>query len=208
VRYALEGSVRRVGEAITINAQLISTETGAHAWAERFEGERAKLGQLQVEAVARLANALHLELIKAESLRALRERPDNPDAVDLVMKAELAVLRADNKKASEEFEQALKLDPNLTRAQAGLAFALANLANYPGATDRDAYLDRAERLAIMLYRMTRFSSSPKPGSSPTRNKPRRRSSKRTQLSRAIQTMPKRTAPVRFGRGLPDAPRRG
>ena len=41
VRYALEGSVRRVGEAITVNAQLISTETGAHIWAARFEGERA-----------------------------------------------------------------------------------------------------------------------------------------------------------------------
>jgi TolB-like protein len=45
VRYVLEGSVRRVGEAVTVNAQLISTETGAHIWADRFEGERAKLGQ-------------------------------------------------------------------------------------------------------------------------------------------------------------------
>ena len=42
VRYALEGSVRRVGETITINAQLISTETGAHIWADRFEGERGR----------------------------------------------------------------------------------------------------------------------------------------------------------------------
>jgi adenylate cyclase len=40
VRYVLGGSVRRVGETITINAQLISTETGAHVWADRFEGER------------------------------------------------------------------------------------------------------------------------------------------------------------------------
>ena len=48
VRYVLEGSVRRVGETITVNAQLISTETGAHVWADRFDGERSKLGQLQV----------------------------------------------------------------------------------------------------------------------------------------------------------------
>ena len=53
----------------------------------------------------------------------------------------------DNKEAMDEFEQALKLDPKLTQAQAGLAFALANLANYPGATDHDGYLDRAEKLA-------------------------------------------------------------
>ena len=75
MRYVLEGSVRRVGETITVNAQLISTETGAHVWADRFDGERSKLGQLQVEFVSRLANSLGVELIKAESLRAMRERP-------------------------------------------------------------------------------------------------------------------------------------
>ena len=41
VRYLLEGSVRRLGEKVEINAQLISTETGAHVWADRFDGERA-----------------------------------------------------------------------------------------------------------------------------------------------------------------------
>ena len=49
VRYVLEGSVRRLGENITVNAQLISTESGAHVWADRFDGERSKLGELQVE---------------------------------------------------------------------------------------------------------------------------------------------------------------
>ena len=67
VRYVLEGSVRRVGESITLNAQLISTETGAHVWADRFEGDRSKLGQLQIEFVARLANSLGVELVKAEA---------------------------------------------------------------------------------------------------------------------------------------------
>ena len=88
VRYLLEGSVRRVGENITVNAQLISTETGAHVWADRFEGERSKLGELQVEVVSRLANSLGVELVKAEALRSMRERPNNPDAVDLAMRAE------------------------------------------------------------------------------------------------------------------------
>ena len=86
VRYVLEGSVRRVGETITVNAQLISTETGAHVWADRFDGERSRLGELQVEVVSRLANSLGVELVKAEALRAARERPNNPDAVDLAMR--------------------------------------------------------------------------------------------------------------------------
>jgi TolB-like protein len=58
VRYALEGSARRVGETITVNAQLISTETGANVWADRFEGERSRLGELQVEIVSRVAEGL------------------------------------------------------------------------------------------------------------------------------------------------------
>ena len=78
VRYVLEGSVRRVGETITVNAQLISTETGAHVWADRFDGERSRLGELQVEFVSRLANSLGVELVKAEALRAARERPEQP----------------------------------------------------------------------------------------------------------------------------------
>jgi adenylate cyclase len=69
VRYLLEGSVRRLGDKVEINAQLISTETGAHVWADRFDGDRRKLGQLQVEFVSRLANSLGVELVKAEALR-------------------------------------------------------------------------------------------------------------------------------------------
>ena len=89
IRYLLEDSVRRLGEKVEINAQLISTETGAHVWADRFEGEHSKLGEMQVDVVARLANSLGVELVKAEALRSMRERPGNPDAVDLAMQAQL-----------------------------------------------------------------------------------------------------------------------
>ena len=115
VRYVLEGSVRRVGETITINAQLISTETGAHVWADRFDGERSKLGELQVEVVSRLANSLGVELVKAEALRAMRERPSNPDAVDLAMQAQAKYYLPDSKATLNDAvtlsERALALDP-------------------------------------------------------------------------------------------------
>jgi adenylate cyclase len=125
VRYVLEGSVRRVGENITLNAQLISTETGAHVWADRFDGERSKLGQLQVEFVARLARSLDVELVKAESLRAMRERPDNPDAADLAMRG--WAIFSSNTGMDEPislFERALALDPQNVRAMTGLTNAL------------------------------------------------------------------------------------
>src|SRR5277367_5116397 len=129
VRYALEGSVRRVGENITVNAQLISTETGAHVWADRFDGERSKLGQLQVEFVARLASSLNVELVRAESLRGMRERPANPDAVDLAMRGWATYYNGYDpdhiNKAMDYFERALQLDPDLERAQVGLAGMLS-----------------------------------------------------------------------------------
>jgi TolB-like protein/class 3 adenylate cyclase len=128
VRYMLEGSVRRVGETITVNAQLISTETGAHVWAERFDGERSKLGELQVEVVSRLANSLGVELVKAEALRASRERPTNPDAADLAMQASVKWHLPDSKATVNDAvtlsERALVLDPQNVRAQTVLANAL------------------------------------------------------------------------------------
>jgi adenylate cyclase len=150
VRYALEGSVRRIGDAITINAQLISTETGAHVWADRFEGERARLGQLQVDAVARLANSLGVELLRAESLRAIRERPDNPDAVDLTMRGRVVIFRfgpGSNKQAIDYFESALKLDPELAMAKSGLSAALSDGIVFGWSADPRADAERAEKLA-------------------------------------------------------------
>ena len=103
---------------ITVNAQLISTETGAHVWADRFEGERSKLGELQVEFVSRLANSLGVELVKAEALRAMRERPNNPDATDLAMRG-TAIMNGIKSLASLNeaiglFERALSLEFHYT----------------------------------------------------------------------------------------------
>jgi class 3 adenylate cyclase/TolB-like protein len=150
VRYVLEGSVRRVGETITINAQLISTETGAHVWADRFEGERSKLGELQVEAVSRLANSLGVELVKAEALRAMRERPNNPDAIDLAMRGWAAYDQSFDQATVNEvlgyFERALQLDPGHTGSKIGLAQALIDRFMWLGGGDEAVDMPRAEAL--------------------------------------------------------------
>ena len=143
VRYAVEGSVRSVGDTITINAQLVSTETGAHVWADRFEGERSKLGELQVEAVGRIANALGEQLANAEALRSLRERPANPDAVDLAMRgiAKLNVgsfSRENLEKAIGDFDQALRLDPDNPQALAYKAMARIALVTAYGSAATSA----------------------------------------------------------------------
>ena len=149
VRYVLEGSVRRLEDKVTLNAQLISTETGAHVWADRFDGERSRLGQLQMEFVARLANSLGVELVKAEALRAARERPNNPDAVDLEMRG-LAAYQSwgldSVKEALGYFERALRLDPGHTGAKIGLAQALIDRFMWLGGGDEAVDIPRAESL--------------------------------------------------------------
>jgi TolB-like protein/DNA-binding winged helix-turn-helix (wHTH) protein len=149
VRYALEGSVRRLGEKVEINAQLISTETGAQVWADRFEGERSKLGELQVDVVARLANSLGVELMKAEALRSTRERPGNPDAADLAMQAQVKRDLPDSKATRNEAvalaERALALDPQNVRALTVLVAALLDRVSDQWSDDPAGDIARAEK---------------------------------------------------------------
>jgi adenylate cyclase len=149
VRYLLEGSVRRLGEKVEVNAQLISTETGAHVWADRFEGERSKLGELQIDVVARLANSLGVELAKAEALRSTRERPGNPDAADLAMQAEVKEHSPDSKTNLNDAvtlsERALALDPQNVSALTVLAHALLDRVTDQWSDDAAGDIARAEK---------------------------------------------------------------
>nr|WP_043751357.1 adenylate/guanylate cyclase domain-containing protein [Methylobacterium nodulans] len=132
VRYVLEGSVRRVEERVLLNAKLISADTGAQIWADRLEGDRSKLGELQAEFVARLARSLDVQLTQAESLRSLRERPNDPDAGDLAMRGWAALNRPRNpahlREALRLFDEALQHDPRLVSALVGKARSLTYLA--------------------------------------------------------------------------------
>ena len=129
VRYVLEGSVQRIGETITVNAQLISTESGAQIWAVRLDGERSRLDELRAEFVSRLTRWMGGSIVHAESLRAMRERPSNPDATDLVMRgfvtmgfSTMETYTPENvKKAIGIFDQALRLDADKENALVGKA---------------------------------------------------------------------------------------
>ena len=86
VRYVLEGSVRRSGRQVRINARLINTETDAHLWAERFDGDTEDLFMLQDEVTRRIAFALDVQLINAEATRKI----DDPDALDCILRGRAA----------------------------------------------------------------------------------------------------------------------
>ena len=86
VRYVLEGSVRRMGDQVQVNIQLIDGETGAHTWADRFETDRRNLAEAQSAITGRLARTLHLALVQDAGRHIERERAADPESRDLVMR--------------------------------------------------------------------------------------------------------------------------
>jgi adenylate cyclase len=86
VRYVLEGSVRRSGNQVRVNAQLIDAETDAHLWAERFDRDLGDLFALQNEITSRIAIALNLELTGREAARPTA----HPDALDYILRGRAA----------------------------------------------------------------------------------------------------------------------
>jgi adenylate cyclase len=147
VRYVLEGSVRRLGNQIRINAQLIDAATDAHLWAERFDGDSADLFALQNEITGRIGNALNLELVSAEAARP----NGHPDAQEYILRGRAARLKPPSRENSAEaiglFERALALDQQSIVARSWLAIQLAQgvLANMTDNAAAD--IKRAEVLA-------------------------------------------------------------
>jgi adenylate cyclase len=115
VRYILEGSVQRDEKRVRVNAQLIDAESGAHLWADRFEEDIGDLFKLQDEIVAKLANTLQSALVSAEQKKSVASQ--NPDVIDLTMKARAVLFQPGEVQAARELiQKALNLDPNNSQA--------------------------------------------------------------------------------------------
>jgi TolB-like protein/class 3 adenylate cyclase len=146
VRYVLEGSVQRGGNRMRVNVQLIEAETGSHLWAERFDKPLADLFDMQDEIVARLAGALHAQLVAAEARRA--EKVPNPDSIDLYFQGMAWFYKGLTPhymvQARGYFDRALIADPDNIDALIGLAGAEAIEGVNSFATDPVASFAAAE----------------------------------------------------------------
>ena len=151
VRYVLEGSVRRVGDQVRVNVQLVDGESGAHLWADRFDTDRANLAQAQDEITGRLARTLNLELAEASLRRSKQERALDPDARDLVMRGWALYNRmasaATLEEAQRAFERALEIDPESVDARIGLGEVLVWDVS-GGSSSLDQNITRAEQLVF------------------------------------------------------------
>jgi adenylate cyclase len=150
VRYVLEGSVRRAGNKVRIAGQLIDTSTGAHLWADRFEGDAADMFALQDQVTANVVGAIAPKLEQAEIARALRKPTDSLDAYDYFLRGMAAIHRWKREPTEEAlamFYRAIELDPNFATAY-GMAARCYSVRKASGwMTDRARETAEAERVA-------------------------------------------------------------
>ncbi|PZV34008.1 adenylate/guanylate cyclase domain-containing protein [Mesorhizobium kowhaii] len=126
VRYVLEGSVRRAGEQVRVNAQLIDALTGGHVWADRFDGNVADIFAIQDVFVAKIVEALKVNLTTTEKTEIVRAKPDNIAAKEAFEEGWSLYLRynaKDTAAAITSLKKATELDPEYGRAYAALALA-------------------------------------------------------------------------------------
>jgi adenylate cyclase len=125
VHYVIEGSVRRAGEQIRINVQLVDATTGGHEWAERYDGSMADIFALQDHVTEKVVEELRKRLGSGEVQVAAGERGTAvPEAYDEFLQGWERYQRttpADYVQAVPHFERAIELDPGYSRAQAALA---------------------------------------------------------------------------------------
>ena len=126
VKYVLEGSMRKAGNKIRLNAQLIEGETNRHVWAERYDRALEDIFEVQDDLTNTIMNTLLQKIQDTSMDRALRRPPQNLAAFDHYTRGFGLLLRLnkkDNEEAMQEAYKALELDPDYARAHMLLSWA-------------------------------------------------------------------------------------
>ena len=153
VRYILEGSVRRAGGKVRVTAQLIEGASGAHLWAEKFDGALADIFDIQDEITRSVIGLIEPQVRKAEIERARRKPPESVDAWDLYVQALPLVYGANVPAYSDAIillDRALALAPSYVPALALASWAHERRKTYggippPGVDDVATSLALAQR---------------------------------------------------------------
>lgn len=150
VRYVLEGSVRKAGSRVRITGQLIDASSGAHLWADRFDGELANVFELQDQVTASVVGAIAPKLEQAEIERSKRKPTESLDAYDYFLRGMAAFHRfsqQSNHEALAFFSRAIELDPNFASAYGMAARCYLQRRGFGWVTDREQEIAETSRLA-------------------------------------------------------------
>ena len=124
-RYVLEGSIRKAGNRVRINAQLLEGLSGNHIWAEKYDRELEDIFDLQDEITEAVLGAIEPSLVLAEIERAKRKHPENMDAYDLFLQGLPGLYTFDIEKNTTSLDllhRAIDIDPTYPQALAYAAW--------------------------------------------------------------------------------------
>lgn len=130
VKTVLEGSVRKAGDRIRINVQLVNATDGYHLWSERYDRRLDDIFDVQDEIALAVVDALKVKLLGEERSAVLKRRTQSAEAYEFYLRGLSHFNKwtpADFHKAIENFERAIAIDPNYASAYAGLADAYTEL---------------------------------------------------------------------------------
>lgn len=147
--FALEGSLRRAGNRLRINAQLIDAATGFPAWSERYDREMSDIFEVQDEIAHKIAEALRITLTPQEQAALAAKPTENLQAYDLYLRGRSYArrnTRQDMEFALQMFENAVILDANFAMAYAAIANGCAQ-AHYWTGLDA-SWIDRAQSASL------------------------------------------------------------
>jgi len=150
VRYVLEGSVRKAGKRVRISGQLIDASTGAHLWADRFDGALADVFDLQDQVTSCVVGAIAPRLERAEIERTRRKPTASLDAYDYYLRDMAAVhtwTREGNDEALSMFLRAIELDTEFAAAYGMAARCYSQRKAGGWVVDRKSEAMETERLA-------------------------------------------------------------
>ena len=158
VRYVLEGSARRSQDRLRITGQLIEAATGAHLWADRFDGELSDIFELQDEMTARIVGAIAPKLQSAEIERAKRIPTGSLRSYDCYLRG-LAYFHRDERQANLEalqlFSKAIELDPDFATAHGMAAWCYNQQLRNGWLADLSHGRAKARRLAMRAAELGR-----------------------------------------------------
>ncbi len=147
--YALEGSLRRAGNRLRINAQLVDAASGFPVWSERYDREMSDIFAVQDEIAHKIAEALRIKLTPQEQAELAAKPTENLQAYDLYLRGRSYARRRTTRDmdfALQMFENAVALDPNFALAWAAIANGCAHAQYWsgPGGT----YMERAQSASL------------------------------------------------------------
>ena len=159
VRYVLEGSVRREGDTVRINAQLVDALGGQHLWAERYDGSLRDVFALQDKVIRQIVAALAVSLTHDEQTTLELAETRNPQAYDAVLRGWSHYRQGsedETNKAIALFEEAIALDPGYARAHAALAAASWRIVqSFWESTTEGGYQRAFDRMQAALVKAMR-----------------------------------------------------